>query len=71
MATPILLTIDMYIEMTRFLEVGLPNAKYDLEKKICKKCISANQGNIDKIKKVMAADNSKNNNKEDLQEKNK
>ena len=40
-ATPILLTIGMHIGPTRFLEVGPPNAKYDLERRLCKRCTGA------------------------------
>ena len=40
--TPILLTIGMHIGLTRLLEVGLPNAKYDSEEKLHKEYTGVN-----------------------------
>lgn len=70
MATLILLTIGMHIVPTRLLEVGLPNAEYELEKRFCEGCTDANWGDNSKIEKTMATNDDKEDDKEDLQEKN-
>lgn len=60
----------MYIEPTRLLKVDSPNVKYDLEEKFYEGCTGADWGNDSEIEKAMAADNNKDNNEKDLQEKN-
>lgn len=40
-ATPIFFTIGIHIGPTRLLKVGLPNAEYDLEEKVCEGYTSA------------------------------
>lgn len=60
----------MRIELTRFLEVGSSNAEYDLEEKPCKGCTSADWSNEGEIKEVIAADNNKDNDDENPQDKN-
>lgn len=44
-ATPILVTISMHIVLTRLLEVGPINIKYDLEKRLSTGYTCANWGN--------------------------
>lgn len=66
MVTPILLTIGMYIRSTKLLEVGLLNAEYDLEEKLCEWCTDTNCDDDGEIEEAMAVDNNKNNNKDDL-----
>lgn len=60
MATPIFLTIGMYIGLTKLLKVGPFNAEYDFEEKFCEGCTGVDWGNDDEIKEAMAADNNKN-----------
>lgn len=52
-------TIDLHIEPTKLLEVGLFNAKYHLKRRFHEKCISADWGSDGKIKEIMAANNNK------------
>lgn len=61
----------MHIGLTKLLKVSPPNAKYDMEEKLHKKYTKVNQVDDGKIKKAMAANNDKNNDEEDPQEKNK
>lgn len=56
----------MHIRPTRLLEVGLPNAKYDLEERLCKGYISVDWSNESEIKEIMAANNNKDNNEENF-----
>lgn len=65
----IFLTIGVYIKPTRLLKVGLPNTKYNLEKKFCKGCTSIDWSDNHQIKKAIAMDNNKNNDKEDFKKK--
>lgn len=58
-ATPILLTIDMYIEPTRLLEVGSPNAKYNSEGRLRKRYTSVNCSDKGEIAVTMIADDNK------------
>ena len=69
-AISIFLIIGMQIGPTRLLEVGLPNAKYNLERKLCKKCTGADLGNDGEIKGAMTADNNKDDDKENLWDEN-
>ena len=69
MATPTLLTIGMQIGPTRLLEVGPPNAKYDLEGRLREGCTSADWGNNGETEEAMAADNNKDDDEKNLQEK--
>ena len=69
-AIPILLTIGIHIGPTRLLEVGLPNAKYDLEGRLREGCIGADWGNDGEIEEAIAADDNEDDNEEDPQEKN-
>lgn len=66
MATPILLIIGMHIGQTRLLKACPANAEYDLDKKLCERCICADKGNNVKIEEATAIDNNKNNNEKDL-----
>lgn len=66
MATPIFLTISIYIGPTRLLELGLVNAKYDSEEIFCKEYTSADWGDDGEIDKAMAINNNKKNDKGDL-----
>ena len=65
-ATPILLTIGMHIGSTRFLELGFPNAKYDLESKLREGCTDRDWGDNGEIEEAIAADNDENNDEEDF-----
>lgn len=56
----------MYIRLTRFLEVGFFNAKYNLEKKLCERYTSMDWSNQNKIKEVITVKNNENNNKKDF-----
>lgn len=64
MAISIFLTIGMHIRRTRFLKIGLLNAKYDLEGRFCEEYTSANWDNNSKIEEAMAIDNNKDGNEE-------
>ena len=68
---PILLTIGMHIRPTRFLEVGPPNAQYDVRGRLRKRCTDVDWGDDGEIKEAMAADNNKDDDEEDPQKKNK
>lgn len=70
MVTSIFLTINIHIEPTRLLEIGLPNAEYDLKERICEGYTNNDLGYDGQIEEAIAADNNKNDNKEDPQEKN-
>lgn len=63
MATSIFLIIGMQIRLTRLLEVYFINAKYKLEERLCEEYTGADCGYKDEIKKAMASDNNKNNDK--------
>lgn len=60
----------MHIRLTKFLEVGLFNGKYDLKERLHEEYTGTCWSNDDEIKEIMAVDNNKNNNEENLQEKN-
>lgn len=64
--TPILLTIDMYIGLIRLLEVGPPNAKYNLEERLREGYTDMDWGDKGEIKEAMAIGNNKNNDNKDL-----
>ena len=64
-ATPILLTISMHIELTRLLKIGPPKAKYDSEKKLCEGCTGADWGDDGENKEAIAADDNKDDDDED------
>lgn len=66
MTTPILLTIDMHIGLTKLLEVGPPNAKYNLEERLREGYTGMDWGNKGEIEEAMATDNNKDNDNEDL-----
>lgn len=66
MATPIFLTINLHIRLTKLLEVGSLNTKYDLEEKLCEKCTDADLGDDSEIEMAMAVDNDKDDNEEDF-----
>lgn len=61
MTTTIFLTISRHIKLTRFLEVGFSNAKYNFERSFFKRYIDEDQSDNRKIKQVMIADHNKNN----------
>ena len=65
MITPIFLTINIHIGLTRLLEVGPSNAKYDLDKKLRKGCTNVDWGDDDEIEGAMAADNNEKNDEKD------
>lgn len=60
----------MHIRPTRLLEVGPPNAEYDLKERLRKRCTGGDCGNNGKIEEAMAADNNKDDDKEDFRKKN-
>lgn len=61
----------MHIRPTKLLKISLSNVRYNLEGNFYKKCTSLDSNNEDKIKEVITANNNKDNNKKDFQEKNK
>ena len=70
MANPIFLIIGMHIGLSRLLEVGLSNAKYDWNGRFCKGYTSADWVDDGKIEEAMAANNNKDDDKKNPQEKN-
>lgn len=56
--------ISIYIEPIKLLQVGLPNAKYNLEEKLCERYTNADQGDKGEIKEVMATDNNEDDDKD-------
>lgn len=68
-ATPILLTIGLHIGPTRLLEVGPPNAVYDLEERLHEGCTGADWGDEGEIEEAMTADNDEDDDAKDPQDK--
>ncbi len=68
-ATPIFLTIGMYIRLTRFLEVSPPNAEYNSEGKLREGCTGVDCGDKGEIEEVMTVGNDKNDDDENLRDK--
>lgn len=60
----------MHIGPIKFLIMNLPNAKYNLEKRLYKEYTSINWYKNDEIEETIAVDNNKNDNEEDSEEKN-
>lgn len=60
----------MHIQPSRLLEDGLINTKYESKKKLRERCTGADCGDRFEIERAMAADNNNNDDKENLQEKN-
>ena len=60
----------MHIGPTRLLEIGPPNAKYDLKKRLRERYTSADWGDDGEIEEAIAADDNKDNDKENFGKKN-
>lgn len=69
MATLIFLTIVIYIGLTKLLEVGPPNIKYDSKKRFCEKYTGTDWDDDSEIEEIIIADNNKDNNKKTLRKK--
>lgn len=65
-AIPIFLTIGIYIESTRLLEVGFSNVKYYLKKRFYEEYTSADYGDEGEIIEAIAANDNKDNNEKNL-----
>ena len=63
-ATPIFITISIHIGPTRLLEVSPHNAEYYLVRKLPEECTGADWVYDGKIKETMAANNNKEDDKE-------
>lgn len=69
---PILIVLHIYIRPTRFLELnGAPNAKIDMDKKLCKRLTGLNWNDGAKIEEAIAMEDDNKNEENNLQKKNK
>lgn len=66
MPIPIILAIGMHNRLTTLVEVGFSNADYDSKRRLRKGCTSANWGNDREIKKAIALEDNKDDDKENL-----